>query len=76
MSQFPRAKPTKGARKKREPRQWRTHVAFLGPYDWDGVPICTTCGFRRDHKIHDLNQSAVIDAAEIDARKLGESGDD
>lgn len=75
MSQFPKARPSKGAPRKRGPKPVRTHVPMLsGTKDWDSVGICDSCGFRQDHRIHDLNTSMEIAAAEIDARRLGESG--
>ena len=73
-SEFPKAKPTKRSRVRTwKPSELRTHVCINGgQYDWDGVAICADCGHRRDHRVHDLNQSYSADAAEVDARKLGE----
>lgn len=75
MSQFPRARPTKLPRRwARGPRPVRTHVATLsGTTDWDGLGICDTCGFRADHRIHELTDTT--DAMALDARKLGEATD-
>lgn len=74
MSQFPKAKPTKMPRRwARGPRSVRTHVAMLtGTTDWDGLGICDTCGFRADHRIHELIDTT--EATALDARKLGEAG--
>jgi len=75
MTQFPKARPTKGNSAPRKPRNWGTHVLLNGgQYDWDGVPFCDACGMRGDHKVHDLNQSVVVEAAEIDRRIVGEGG--
>lgn len=73
-SQFPKAKPTTSARHLRGPRPVRTHAVHGDTVDWDGVAICSDCGNRADHRIHDV--AVAPEAAEIDARKLGEGGDD
>lgn len=73
---FPKARPTKAAPRKRtwKPKELRTHVCIWGgQFDWDGVAICEDCGNRRDHRVHDLNQEYTAEAAEVDARKLGET---
>lgn len=74
-SWFPKAKPTRVPRKRTwKPAELRTHVLIYdGTSDWDGVAICADCGFRRDHRVHDLNQNYTEEASEVDARRLGES---
>ena len=77
MSLFPKAKPGAGPKLPRQPRDWRryTHVCVsAGQVDWDDVPICGECGMRGDHRIHNLNETVALEAAEIDARRLGEGG--
>lgn len=70
-SGFPKAKPTQGAPIKRDPRPTRTHALHGETVDWDGVAVCLICGNRADHRIHDV--AVAPEAAEIDARKLGEA---
>lgn len=79
-SQFPRVprQPRKGKPEARRPRDWRRHTHVLidgGQKDWDGAVLCGECGFRADHRVHDLNQTVSIEAAEFDARRLGEGGE-
>lgn len=74
MSIFPKAKPTQGPRRVRGPRTVRTHAIHGDTVDWDGVAVCSDCGFRADHRVHAVEVHA--DAAEIDARRLGEVTDE
>lgn len=76
MSQFPPARPPKGKRKgggrKRKPKTIRTHVPTAsGSTTWDGTPICD-CGSVWTARVHAVPETHP-DAAEIDARRLGES---
>jgi hypothetical protein len=78
MGYFKAPRPPKKAAKptERRPRDWRrqTHVCISdGTRDWDDVSICADCGFRRDHKIHDLNESVQVEATALEQRKLGEA---
>lgn len=75
MSQFPKARPT--ARPSRampkRPRDWRArkHVCVnTGSLDYDDVPLCSECGFRGDHAIHDL--TVPTGATEVTDRIMGE----
>jgi hypothetical protein len=52
----------------------RTHAIHGDTVDWDGVAVCSDCGFRADHRVHAVEVHA--DAAEIDARRLGEVTDE
>ena len=75
-SRFPKAKPTAGPKLPRQPRDWRrrTHVFInSGSYTHDDIGICGECDMRRDHRVHDLNQEVLVEAAEFEARRLGES---
>lgn len=79
-SMFPKARPSKAVTPKKprertwKPKELRTHVMINGGQsDWDGTAICADCGHRRDHRVHDLTQEYSAEAAELDARKLGES---
>jgi hypothetical protein len=55
MSQFPKARPTKVAPRKRAPRSVKTHVMQTnGQTDHAGTPICAACGHLASHRIHDL----------------------
>lgn len=76
MSRFPKARPT--ARPSRvmpkRPRDWRAqkHVCVnTGSLDFDGIPLCSECGFRGDHAIHDLTALSVVD--DVSDRIMGEA---
>lgn len=54
-----------------------THVPRLGPHHTAGAkpePICDDCGNPRSHAVHQVPDDA--DARALDARKLGEGGDE
>lgn len=70
MSQFPKAKPSTSARQPRGPKPLRTHAIHGDTVDWDGVAVCSDCGFRADHRVHAVEVPA--EATAIDARILGE----
>lgn len=75
VSQFPKARPSRASGQPRRPQDWRrrTHVFVRsGSTTHDGIAICEECGFTSDHRVHDLNQSVVVEAAEIDRRRIGE----
>lgn len=71
---FPKSRPTQGPRRERGPRPVRTHAIHGDTVDWDGVAVCSDCGFRADHRVHAVEVSP--EAAAIDARKLGEIADE
>lgn len=74
MTQFPKAKPTVAPKPERAPYGWKTHPCAVGViFDADGVAVCVRpdCGHRADHKVHIVGQ--IVDASEVDARKLGEA---
>lgn len=80
MGYFKAARPPRKPVKRAAPRpkDWhrRTHVPISdGTKDWDDVSICADCGFRADHKIHDLNESIQVEATPLEQRRLGEAND-
>lgn len=80
-SQFPRARPAKTPAM-RTPKlppidPAAVHVFHWSPHtlaDLQRTPICSVCGNPKTHRVHDL-RPVDEQAAVIDARKLGESGE-
>ena len=74
MSRFPAARPTAGKKRVRPLKTVPTHVLInSGQTNHAGETICDTCGHLRSHRIHDLNESMTVEAAQIDARRIGEA---
>jgi hypothetical protein len=71
VSLFPKARPSRGAKRKVKRGIVPHPYVESGQSDYRNVGICGRCGNLATHPVHDI-PPVPDEAAEIDARRLGE----